>query len=62
MKKHVGYFSIDASGGLCFHDGVDSNPEHIAKVLTEGVTGGPYTVRKAYILMENENESNDNIS
>ena len=61
MKQHVGYFSIDASGGLCFHEGVDNDPEHIARVLTESVTGGPYTVKKAYILMESEDESNNNI-
>jgi hypothetical protein len=61
MKQHIGYFSIDASGGLCFHEGVDRDPEHIARVLTEGVTGGPYIVKKAYILMESENESNNNI-
>ena len=61
MKQHIGYFSIDAFGGLCFHEGVDSDPEHIAKTLTEGVTGGPYTVKEAYILIGNKDESNDHI-
>ena len=59
MKKHIGYFSIGADGDdYCFHEGVDQDPMYIAKVLTESVTGGPYTVKRAYIEMEDDESTN----
>ena len=47
-KKHVGYFSIDASGYYCFHTGRDTDAAHIKRMLDTHVTGGPYTIVKAY--------------
>lgn len=52
MKKQVGWFSISARGIYCFHDNLDLNPKEVTATLNESVTGGPYTVVKAYIKVK----------
>lgn len=49
---HVGYFSYGKNGALCYHEDVNRDPEQIKKALDSGVTGGPYTVIKAYIKVK----------
>jgi cephalosporin hydroxylase len=61
MKKQIGWFSISAKGDYCFHNDLNLDPVRIAANLNESVTGGPYTVVKAYIKVK-KNESNDYLS
>ena len=51
-KIHVGWFSTNTEGGLTFHQGAERDPVYMAKTLTNSVTGGPYTVVKAFMEVE----------
>jgi len=51
-KIHVGWFSISKNGVSSYHSGIEQDPVYIAKTLTEHVTGGPYTVVKAFMEVE----------
>jgi hypothetical protein len=51
--KQIGWFSYGADGGSpCFHDDVDRTAESIKDSLDHGVTGGPFTVVKAFVEVE----------
>lgn len=60
-KKRIGWFSNGINGKVCFHEDTARiyTAKELKRILEESVTGGPFTVFKAYIKIANANASNN---